>query len=148
MRRLFSSYPITAVPTLYGSQIPSKEGYKTSRLLPILKRTRSYPWACKGREGMSKRETVRPAVAWRVGIAFFLLLMGSLVRADAATHHRRSVSNARHQAHARPARQKEARKAHGTTTTTAGAALPLRRPRWHPGVDLALRLSGQRVPRR
>jgi hypothetical protein len=80
-----------------------------------------------------------------------ITLFGNARAVGGASAHHRTATEARHKpshraVHSRPSPRKHARKAH-QAAAPAEAAL-IRPPRWHPGVDLAFRLSGKRVRRR
>jgi len=99
---------------------------------------------------MSTQVIMAPASSGWKGLVLVLLLSTGSTLAQASTRHRRSTNADRKPAH----RAIHARSAHGKSAhkvreakAVPGAMAPFRRPRWHPGVDLALRMTGQRVQR-
>ena len=100
---------------------------------------------------MRTRLRTGPATGWRMVMALVLLFgQTRAVVGTPAKHRTAPVAHRRppHRAsHLRSKTGKGARQSHPVAAGRA-EAVPSRPPRWHPGVDLALRLSGKCVPRR
>jgi hypothetical protein len=97
---------------------------------------------------MSTQQRRGPGSREWIGFALILIVSHG-GQALASAHHRRSKPArhpslrpvARPSSHNGLARAAKASAAHRVVSV-------VNRPRWHPGVDLALKLSGQRVPHR